>query len=332
MENKERKRRTNELSSDTKKSMLSRIITSIIIALLSIPAFVIGDWPFVIFTIVVLIIATREAMMAAKNSKSYFILHGLAYAAVAALSFWIFIKNNVIDLQAADISIWKFSEWSFSRNFKTLDVSTILVVFILIVLFVIIIFDRKLHFELATFLFLMVILLGLGFQSFTFLRFSPIQKGGRGIQTSFLLIYVILGAIFNDIGAYFIGVLFGKHKMAPILSPKKTWEGFVGGYVISFIISFGFALIVSYNGNPMLSFLSHNEWYWLLLLSLLMPLLANVGDLFFSALKRNFEIKDYGKLLKGHGGILDRIDSILVVCLGISTIIIMISNGWNILA
>ena len=61
-----------------------------------------------------------------------------------------------------------------------------------------------------------------------------------------------------------------------------------------------------------------------------MPLLANVGDLFFSVLKRNFAIKDYGKMLRGHGGVLDRIDSLIVVGLAISTIITLLENGFGI--
>lgn len=321
----------NKLSKDTKKSMLTRIITSLMLGAIAIPAFIFGDWFFIVFTVIVLVLATKEAISAAKNSRSYIILYILAYLAVFALSFWIFVKNNMNYLLTQNISIWDFTKWQFHTEFKTLEVSTLLITIILIVLFIFVIFDRKLHFELATYLFMMVILLGLSFQSFTYLRFFPRQVDVKGFHSAFLLIYVILGAIFNDIGAYFIGVLFGKHKMAPKLSPKKTWEGFAGGYVISFLISFGFAMIVSLAGNPMIPLLSHSKWYLILAISLVMPLLANIGDLFFSALKRNFEIKDYGSMLKGHGGVLDRIDSILVVCLGVSTIVILMNNNWNLL-
>ena len=95
---------------------------------------------------------------------------------------------------------------------------------------------------------------------------------------------------------------------------------------------FTFALIVSLTGNPLIPSLDINgsRWYLLVIFSLSMPLLANIGDLFFSVLKRNFAIKDYGKMLRGHGGILDRLDSLLIVSLAISTILTLIENGFGI--
>ena len=115
----------------------------------------------------------------------------------------------------------------------------------------------------------------------------------------------------NDIGAYFIGVLFGRNKVNPRISPKKTWEGFFGGIVISFLISMGFALLVGYLGYPILPFLTPERWYWIVLLSLAMPIIGNLGDFTFSSIKRHYEIKDFGMLLKGHGGILDRLIALL---------------------
>ena len=114
--------------------------------------------------------------------------------------------------------------------------------------------------------------------------------------------------------------------------PIRPWEGFIGGYVISAVLSFTFALVVSLTGNPLIPVLSFqgDTWYLLIIFSLAMPLLANIGDLFFSILKRNFAIKDYGKMLRGHGGILDRLDSLLIVSLAISTILTLIENGFGI--
>ena len=103
-----------------------------------------------------------------------------------------------------------------------------------------------------------------------------------------------------DTCAYCVGMLIGKHKMAPVLSPKKSIEGAVGGVV-------GAALLgVIYAGG--------NTWEQMLEYAVICgvgALISMVGDLAASAIKRNHEIKDYGKLIPGHGGILDRFDSVI---------------------
>ena len=112
-----------------------------------------------------------------------------------------------------------------------------------------------------------------------------------------------------DAGAYFVGVLLGKHKLCPSVSPKKTIEGAVGGTVVCVLATCGigwlFADIVYQN-------ISMN-YVNLAVLSLIGSLLSILGDLSFSVVKRTFEIKDYGNLIPGHGGVLDRFDSVVVV-------------------
>ena len=121
-----------------------------------------------------------------------------------------------------------------------------------------------------------------------------------------------------------------KNKMIERISPNKTWEGFGGGVLFSFIISFAFAMIVSagWTSNP--TILKSSQWYYLLLISV-MPLAANVGDLFFSASKRQLSLKDYGNIIAGHGGVLDRVDSLLVVGITVSLLLTFINNGWSLL-
>ena len=102
-----------------------------------------------------------------------------------------------------------------------------------------------------------------------------------------------------DTCAYCIGMLFGKHKMTPVLSPKKSVEGAVGGVVGSMLLGMLFGFII--HGKPL-------EYA---LICLFGALLSMVGDLAASAIKRNRGIKDYGTLIPGHGGILDRFDSII---------------------
>lgn len=109
-----------------------------------------------------------------------------------------------------------------------------------------------------------------------------------------------------DTCAYLVGVMFGKHKMAPILSPKKSIEGAVGGIVGAALIGFMYAYIFKDNineiSNPLIVFP---------VVCVIGGLISMVGDLAASGIKRNNDIKDYGKLIPGHGGILDRFDSVI---------------------
>lgn len=122
-----------------------------------------------------------------------------------------------------------------------------------------------------------------------------------------LLTTVILIPVITDIGAYFFGKLFGKHKLAPVISPKKTWEGSVGGTVSAVVLLALAAWILEQSGYVLV-----NMQYWVNYL-LIASCVSQLGYLSFSTIKRIAGIKDYGTLLPGHGGILDRFDSLLVV-------------------
>jgi phosphatidate cytidylyltransferase len=114
-----------------------------------------------------------------------------------------------------------------------------------------------------------------------------------------ILALIVLVAC-NDTFAFLSGVLFGKHLMAPHVSPKKTWEGFTGAIVATTI---GAALV--------LHFAFDKPWYFGALLGIVGVITSTFGDLIESAIKRDLGIKDMGTILPGHGGILDRIDSML---------------------
>ena len=105
---------------------------------------------------------------------------------------------------------------------------------------------------------------------------------------------------FNDTFAYFSGVIFGKHPMAPEISPKKTWEGLAGAI---FATTIGAALVFT--------FVLHDRWWLGAIVGILGVITATCGDLIESAVKRDLHIKDMGSILPGHGGILDRVDSLL---------------------
>ena len=134
--------------------------------------------------------------------------------------------------------------------------------------------------------------------SFVVAMLSP-ADGPRRVLT-----FVIV-TICSDIGGYFAGITLGRggrHPMAPVISPKKTWEGFAGSAVACLI-----------GGALCLTLLLHGHAWQGLLVGAAAVLAATLGDLAESMIKRDLEIKDMGTLLPGHGGILDRIDSLLVV-------------------
>lgn len=109
-----------------------------------------------------------------------------------------------------------------------------------------------------------------------------------------------------DTCAYCVGVLIGKHKMSPKLSPKKSIEGAVGGVVGAALLTVLYGMIFK---NVM--GVGNTEVYIMAAISAVGALISMVGDLTASAIKRNYDIKDYGKLIPGHGGILDRFDSVI---------------------
>ena len=116
-----------------------------------------------------------------------------------------------------------------------------------------------------------------------------------------LLIYATLLAVFaDDTAAFFVGRTIGRHRLAPAISPGKSWEGFIGGTVAAVAVTF-FAL---YEQDVVTTGES-------LVLGLAIALAATLGDLFESAVKRDLGVKDSGRLLAGHGGVLDRVDSLL---------------------
>lgn len=159
--------------------------------------------------------------------------------------------------------------------------------------------EMKLSFEKVAICFVAGVLLPLLLASLV--RIHSTEKG------RFLVLVPFVVAFLSDTGAYFAGLKFGKHKLAPVISPKKTVEGVIGGVlgavfgmvVYSLVLTVFFRLEVNYLAAILYGVLGSGA--------------AVFGDLCFSVIKRQTGIKDYGKLIPGHGGILDRFDSMIVV-------------------
>jgi phosphatidate cytidylyltransferase len=123
------------------------------------------------------------------------------------------------------------------------------------------------------------------------------------ITTNYHYLWTLCFATYgSDTGAYFAGRFLGKHKMIERVSPKKTWEGFFGGWFAGFLLSFGLSFLYRTGLNPVLN----------IMICILAPVFAELGDLNFSSYKRFRKTKDFSNLLPGHGGVLDRVDSLLM--------------------
>ncbi len=155
----------------------------------------------------------------------------------------------------------------------------------------------KLPIEQAGMAFIALVYILWGFSLMVLLR--RINNG------AYLFLMPFLGAWVSDSFAYFTGRLFGRHKLIPDVSPKKTVEGAVGGIVFAMagFALFGFIVSLFADVTP--------NYPALILLGLPVSLVSIVGDLFMSLVKRRYDVKDYGKLFPGHGGVLDRFDSVL---------------------
>ncbi len=118
---------------------------------------------------------------------------------------------------------------------------------------------------------------------------------------------IFIAAWGSDVCAYCVGMLFGKHKAFPVLSPKKSWEGCVGGVLGAALLAALYSVVLNKCFAQDVSVLQYA------IVCGCGSVIAQIGDLAASALKRNHEIKDYGKLIPGHGGVLDRFDSVIFV-------------------
>jgi len=123
------------------------------------------------------------------------------------------------------------------------------------------------------------------------------------LQDKALILFLLLIIWATDIGAYFVGKFFGKNKLCPSVSPGKTLEGVYGGIALAQIVAITFV----YSSTQMLLL---NDFLIFSFLALSVSLVSVLGDLFESVLKRIAEVKDSGNILPGHGGLLDRIDSL----------------------
>lgn len=217
------------------------------------------------------------------------------------------LKEKEIPLFVKLISIFSFlyltlsnidNKTLFYANYKSIT----LILFFILVPLVLYRDNKKYNIEDALFLIGSIFFLGVAFNYLIVVRNFSL----------YYLIFLLLITIITDSFSFITGSLIGKHKLCPTISPNKTVEGLIGGLVFgTFVSTVFYVSAFDYTGNLIL----------LILIVMLLSLIGQLGDLVFSSIKRHFNIKDFSNLIPEHGGILDRLDSILFVLLAFSFII-----------
>ena len=252
--------------------MLKRTITAVIASALFFPFVIYGGWPLSIVMLLIASIGLFE-LLRMRNLTDYKIP-----VCLAMLLLWILLLPDAFIGDMLPSAMNKIN---------------LLLIISLAILSYTVLLKNKFTFDDVGFLILGTIYIGLGFHYFVVSR-------AFGLEYVFYAIVVIL---ITDSGAYFSGNLFGKHKLLPEISPKKTIEGAIGGAIMAIVAGTIFNFI----------FPVHDSMIVVIVVSFFASLIGQTGDLVESGLKRHYNVKDSGHLLPGHGGILDRFDSWLFV-------------------
>ncbi|SDY70843.1 phosphatidate cytidylyltransferase [Evansella caseinilytica] len=253
--------------------MKQRIITAVIAGVPFLTLTILGNWPFIIMMVALATIAMNE-LLKMKQVKSL-----SSTGVVGYLLMWLLLlPENVLPFG-----------WLHTNK---LELFLLLAVVLLILT---VITKNNLTFDDAGFMLITSVYIGFGFHYFMHTRFLD-----NGLA---LLFFVLILVWSTDSGAYFAGKSFGKTKLWPEISPNKTVEGAIGGILLAYIIGISYLLIV-----PVFS-----SWLMAFLFIFAVSVAGQLGDLVESALKRHYSVKDSGHILPGHGGILDRLDSLIFV-------------------
>lgn len=253
--------------------MKQRIITAIIAAAIFLPIVIIGGYPIIFLAYLLASVALYE-LLKMRNLK-LFSFPGI----LSLLVLWIFLLPNEFEYVSMNIGYTKIEIALFAiLLFLTYTVAT----------------KNKFTFDDVAFSIMAIIYIGLGFFYFVETR----EVGG--LVYIFYSLFIIWA---TDSGAYFLGRAFGKRKLWPEISPNKTVEGFLGGILCAVVVAILFILFADM-GTSVLK---------LILITIFLSIFGQIGDLVESALKRHYGVKDSGHILPGHGGILDRFDSLLFV-------------------
>ena len=280
--------------------MKKRVITALLIGLVVLPLILIGGIPFLIGITTLLSLAMYEITNANKSSILTKVVT-IGFIVASSIYSYFNIANNFIN---------------FNLLFVFLPILT---------LFTIALFDKKQTLLDACYNSVFTVLLSIFATSLLELRYT--------FNNANLIAYMILATTSVDSFALFVGCKYGKHRLNERISPKKSIEGSIGGIIGGTIVTTLFAtffpILTSGDTNVLnLSFTTNIIWMNVLysfLITLVLSVVGQIGDLMFSMIKRNYQIKDFSNILPGHGGFADRIDSLCINSITLSVILSLIA-------
>ena len=261
--------------------MKQRIISAIIALIIVIPVILIGGYTYYVGVGILAIIGFYEMISVREKQRKF----PVVVKCLSMVSFLAIVLFTCINEK----------EFNLDYRILILDLFACFIPLIGIK-------NDKYNAEDALFLVAITLFLGMSFRYLIIVRNIDILY----------LIYVLLITIMADTFAHFFGTKIGRYKLAPDISPNKTVEGMIGGLFFgTYIGTMFFITFISPASSVLI----------VMVVSLMLSIVAEFGDLVFSAVKRNFGVKDYGNIMPGHGGVLDRLDSVIFAVLAFSFLI-----------
>ena len=257
--------------------MKTRIISAIVLLAIVIPIIVIGKLPFEIFAIVISLVGLKEFLNIKSTKKQI----------PAFIEFICYISLILIMLftTSEELSL-------------TIDYRLLCAIFLTFLIPAILYHDRNIYsINDAFYLIGGILFLGISFSLLVLIR-------NKGLE---VLLYLICISMFTDTFALVTGMFIGRHKLIESVSPNKTVEGTIGGTLMAVFVATTFYITAVDPKMPI---------YIVIFITTFLSIISQLGDLVFSAIKRYFGLKDFSNLIPGHGGVLDRLDSIIFVSLG----------------
>ena len=257
--------------------MKQRIISAILLIIIFVPFLIVGELPFSILMSVLSVFGLYELLKVRESKKEFpFLLKILAY--ILTVYFCLYNTNTI--------------EFRYNFDYRVMA----FIIFLFLSPMVFINNNKKYNLNDSLFLIGSVLFIGLSFNLITITRNFDINY----------IFYLLIITTITDTFALFTGMLVGKHPLCPEISPKKTIEGLIGGvFMGTFAATAFYNTVISSNISLVL----------VIVCSCFLCLIGQLGDLVFSSIKRYYAVKDFSELIPGHGGILDRFDSLIFVTL-----------------
>lgn len=262
--------------------MKKRIISAIIALIISVPLIYLGNVYFYLFAILISLLGFREILNLIDKDNHFVRI-------ISYICFVILIGSSINN-----------------TNFNNLIDYNVIGIILLIYACTMLIIHRNQTFDISKLFYIIGItfFLGISFSAIIIVRNMSL----------YYFLYLFIISAMTDVFAHSVGTLFGKHKINEI-SPKKSWEGCLGGTFFGTLIGVLFYLI----------FINQDINIFIIIgVTVFLSIIGQLGDLFFSLIKRTYKIKDFSNIMPGHGGILDRLDSIIFVMLAFTYFITML--------